>query len=76
MSIVKLQSLDQAQGAMKRLAPGDVLIWRDWRVTLAASRNDRSFWIEGRGQVCNIKRRRGVNKAIGDLLGRLDAESK
>lgn len=76
MSIVNLQSLENAPAAMKRLGPGDVLIWRDWRVTLAATRRDRSFWIEGRGQVCQIKRRRGVNKAIGDLLERLDAGSK
>lgn len=76
MSVLHVEQLAQAQAAMKKLGPGDVLIWRDWRVTLAASREDRSFWIEGRGQVCNIKRRRGVNKEIGDLLERLDADRK
>lgn len=55
-----------------KLGDGDVLIVGHWRITVASDA-DRSFWLEGRGQVRKVPRAPRSGTKLASLMRELDS---
>lgn len=57
---------------VKKLGDDDVLIVGHWRITVASDA-DRSFWLEGRGQVRKVPRANRPGAKLASLICELDS---
>lgn len=63
MATITATNLQEVGFALRKLAYNDVLIFDQWRITVAAG-PDKPYWLSGYGRVYSIQRGRRTIAAI------------